>query len=463
VIAASLIPISSDSSKESVGSHVPQVILFGAIPAIIPVIPVIPTEVPIVFADLLVAPEVGVVYVTSPAEGLDLVDYSSSSDFDSSKDSIPLAPELQMVSPFLCSDDSKANIESESAEQRPERHEYLTVMMLWFRGRGTWSHLGHPYRRDHYLTTLLHHHLSFPLLPLVPHPRFVEGQLAWRCVSHRSLDHYSSPDFTLNSSYSGLSSDSSLDTFVGSPSDSWSDISTVHSSGCNASGMGVKIAISDTKEDEEKFDTAHRQLKATQLMSSEERASLTNRIRRLGWENLSVRALLCIKRDRVDSLCHHMALSQEEFCQIRMDHDDTQRKPKRLESFDMTITRSGMTPKAIEELTHEALANYKATRAANALENENQSQNGSDGDNGNGGNGDKGNNGIGYPNENGRGIEGVVGLTRWLEKMETVFHISNCPEVYQVKYATCTLLDSALTWWNSHKKIIGVDDAFAMT
>ncbi|GKB18406.1 putative reverse transcriptase domain-containing protein [Tanacetum coccineum] len=47
--------------------------------------------------------------------------------------------------------------------------------------------------------------------------------------------------------------------------------------------------------------------------------------------------------------------------------------------------------------------------------------------------------------------------------METVFHISNCPEVYQVKYATCTLLDSALTWWNSQKRTIRVDDAIAMT
>ncbi|GKE29850.1 reverse transcriptase domain-containing protein [Tanacetum coccineum] len=62
-----------------------------------------------------------------------------------------------------------------------------------------------------------------------------------------------------------------------------------------------------------------------------------------------------------------------------------------------------------------------------------------------------------------KGTEGVVGLTRWFEKMETMFHISNCPEVYQVKYVTRTLLDSALTWWNSHKRIIGVDVAFAMT
>ncbi|GJV51419.1 putative reverse transcriptase domain-containing protein [Tanacetum coccineum] len=60
------------------------------------------------------------------------------------------------------------------------------------------------------------------------------------------------------------------------------------------------------------------------------------------------------------------------------------------------------------------------------------------------------------------GTEGVVGLTRWFEKMETVFNISNCPSKYQVKYATCTLQDSALTWWNSHKRTIGVEAAYAM-
>ncbi|GJS15292.1 putative reverse transcriptase domain-containing protein [Tanacetum coccineum] len=42
-------------------------------------------------------------------------------------------------------------------------------------------------------------------------------------------------------------------------------------------------------------------------------------------------------------------------------------------------------------------------------------------------------------------------------------HISNCPQKNQVKYATCTLLDSALTWWNTHKRTIGIDVAYAMT
>ncbi|GJW91207.1 ribonuclease H-like domain-containing protein [Tanacetum coccineum] len=62
-----------------------------------------------------------------------------------------------------------------------------------------------------------------------------------------------------------------------------------------------------------------------------------------------------------------------------------------------------------------------------------------------------------------KGTEGVVGLTRWFEKIEIVFHISNCPKKYQVKYVACTLQDSALTWWNSHKRTIGTDAAYAMT
>ncbi|GJX76695.1 putative reverse transcriptase domain-containing protein [Tanacetum coccineum] len=54
-------------------------------------------------------------------------------------------------------------------------------------------------------------------------------------------------------------------------------------------------------------------------------------------------------------------------------------------------------------------------------------------------------------------------LTRWFKKMETVFHISNYPEKYQVRYATCTLQNSALTWWNSHKRIIGIEAAYVMS
>ncbi|GKA77132.1 putative reverse transcriptase domain-containing protein [Tanacetum coccineum] len=61
-----------------------------------------------------------------------------------------------------------------------------------------------------------------------------------------------------------------------------------------------------------------------------------------------------------------------------------------------------------------------------------------------------------------KGTEGVVGLTQWLEKMESVFHISNCTVACQVKFATCTLQGNALTWWNSHVRAVGHDTAYAM-
>ncbi|GKC31810.1 hypothetical protein Tco_1039104, partial [Tanacetum coccineum] len=123
VMVAPIISISSDTSEESVGSHAPRVILFGVIPPIIPVIP----EVLIVSADSIVAPEVGAVSVVSLTEVLDLVDYSSSSDFDPSEDSLPPIPDLPLVLPFLCSDDLEANHESEAAKQRPERHVFLAA------------------------------------------------------------------------------------------------------------------------------------------------------------------------------------------------------------------------------------------------------------------------------------------------------------------------------------------------
>ncbi|GJU78162.1 putative reverse transcriptase domain-containing protein [Tanacetum coccineum] len=61
-----------------------------------------------------------------------------------------------------------------------------------------------------------------------------------------------------------------------------------------------------------------------------------------------------------------------------------------------------------------------------------------------------------------KGTEGVVGLTRWFEKMESVFSISNCTATSQVKFATCTLQDDALTWWNSYVKTTTPEVAHAM-
>ncbi|GJY36333.1 hypothetical protein Tco_0421711, partial [Tanacetum coccineum] len=108
------------------GSHAPRVILFGAIPAIIHVIP----EVPIVPADPIVTSEEGTVSVVSPTGVLDLVDYSYSFDSDPSDDSLPPVSDLPLVSPS-----------------------------------------------DRHLVIPLHHLLSIHLHLLLPHPGFVDYEL----------------------------------------------------------------------------------------------------------------------------------------------------------------------------------------------------------------------------------------------------------------------------------------------
>ncbi|GKB52875.1 reverse transcriptase domain-containing protein, partial [Tanacetum coccineum] len=61
-----------------------------------------------------------------------------------------------------------------------------------------------------------------------------------------------------------------------------------------------------------------------------------------------------------------------------------------------------------------------------------------------------------------KGTEGVVVLSQWFEKIESMFHISNCVVENQVKFATCTFLGNALTWWNSHMNTVTQVVAYAM-
>ncbi|GJT20976.1 hypothetical protein Tco_0890913 [Tanacetum coccineum] len=59
--------------------------------------------------------------------------------------------------------------------------------------------------------------------------------------------------------------------------------------------------------------------------------------------------------------------------------------------------------------------------------------------------------------------EGVFELTQWIEKMETVFRISNYSVENQIKFSTCTLLGNALTWWKPHVIRLVMYVAYAMT
>nr|GEW18257.1 reverse transcriptase domain-containing protein [Tanacetum cinerariifolium] len=46
------------------------------------------------------------------------------------------------------------------------------------------------------------------------------------------------------------------------------------------------------------------------------------------------------------------------------------------------------------------------------------------------------------------GTKGVVRLIRWFKRTESVFSRSNCAEENKVAFATGTLTNDALSWWN---------------
>nr|GEZ92371.1 hypothetical protein [Tanacetum cinerariifolium] len=388
-----------------------------------------------------------------------LIILKSSSDSEPSKDSLSSAPELPLVSPFLCSDDSEADSESEPAKQRPERHESLVVhdvMVLSWRDRVT--------SRPSSPSGLSSHDIFAP-----------SSKLAWRRVSHRSLDRHSLKNFT-SDSYSS-----------GSPLDSLPDTSLVHSLGYDASesfldsffersldssslsagpsrkrcrspttsvSLSTLVLRSITPTHADILPPCKRFIDSYSPEDSREEHIEIGIVDAEGVVDLGISDGV----DTKDGIVYYMSkvsldrITEFETTQIHLEAGQLMASEDRagfterirrlgLENLkDMTITCSGMAHEAIKELiaqrVAEALANYETTRVANALEAESQSQNGNDDNNGNckNGNGnhqDGGNNINGNPNENGRGVMPVA--------------------------------HSAFTWWNSHKRTVRVDVAFAMT
>nr|GEY06528.1 putative reverse transcriptase domain-containing protein [Tanacetum cinerariifolium] len=168
--------------------------------------------------------------------------------------------------------------------------------------------------------------------------------------------------------------------------------------------------------------------------------ALTERVTELERDNQRLRGTASVASQRVDRLQRNMSCMQREMRQMRQFQFYDRVRVGRLEAK-MPNTRSSasMTHEEVEELIARRVAEeMEARKVARNLEALNENE------------------------EEQEGTEGVLELTRWFEKIKTVFNISNCPPKYQVKYATCTPQNSALTWWNSHKRTIGVDVAYAM-
>nr|GEU62375.1 hypothetical protein [Tanacetum cinerariifolium] len=126
-MATSVIPISSATSDESVESPPSQVILFGAIPTIILVIPEVPIENPVIPP---VAHMVRMTVDTTPTGLRDLVPYSDS-DSDSLDDVFPpkYISLLPATSPFVCTDYSKSS--GDSSNGPPSQDPYEVIVARW--------------------------------------------------------------------------------------------------------------------------------------------------------------------------------------------------------------------------------------------------------------------------------------------------------------------------------------------
>ncbi|GJW55845.1 hypothetical protein Tco_0099930 [Tanacetum coccineum] len=59
--------------------------------------------------------------------------------------------------------------------------------------------------------------------------------------------------------------------------------------------------------------------------------------------------------------------------------------------------------------------------------------------------------------------EGAVSLIRWFERTESIFSHSHYAEENKVTYATGTLTNYALSWWNSYAQPIGINQANQIT
>nr|GEY08440.1 reverse transcriptase domain-containing protein [Tanacetum cinerariifolium] len=114
------------------------------------------------------------------------------------------------------------------------------------------------------------------------------------------------------------------------------------------------------------------------------------------------------------------------------------------------------------------IVNQVTTNVNNANANNDNGGNGNR-RNGNGGNRNGGNNGCTFktfqacnPKEcDGKG--GAISLTRWIEKMENVIDNSGCAENQKVKCATSSLVNKALTWWNTQVHARGLKAAMGMS
>nr|GEU45401.1 hypothetical protein [Tanacetum cinerariifolium] len=466
VIAISSISVSSNSSEESVRTSTGRVILFGTIPTTIPDTTLSMTP-PSTHIDTTPIPIISPTIPPSSDYPPASPDYSPAFDteFDLSKDpSLDHIPPLPATSPFLSSTDDSSDNDIPDTPPSPIHGTPFTKTTLSTQISPAAS--GSFQRR------------VMVLLPRQPIPH---GQ-----------PPFNSND-SLRDSSSRSPSSSSSETSSDSPSDDLYDLSSDHS--LQAPSLGMRLShhlcslvpsvprLSTAITDRPSHDSSSASPSPKRSRSPDASVPLSPPIP----EALIVRRRVEPFRSRETELEMEVDVVRSDEIEIDLENQEG--------AVEVTYETLGnlvhrFHDHTIEIPVHRVQAIEGALGARDATRNlEPFMGNKGNGYRGNGNRGHryKGNGGNGNGNGNGEGngynfrgfmparectyqdflkcqpfklnrTEGVVGLTRWFEKMEMVFHISNCLEKYQVKYAMCMLLNNALIWWNSHKRMIGIEE-----
>ncbi|GKC55259.1 hypothetical protein Tco_1078004 [Tanacetum coccineum] len=488
----SVILISYDSSEESVGSSTSQVILFGRIPNVIPAD---------VSTTVHAVPEMAAAVVAPPVGVLDL-DIHATSETDTFEDtSSPVhALAAPITSLFLCLDSSKSfgdfsDSDSPDSLSPPDSHE--TVIARWRIKR----------LRDP--SSAYHHKVSVKVSTKIDIKDSIktgaEGDIERDTKSY--IDSDIMADIEAN-----IAAEAATTIEADAPANAVAAVKGVgddeaeDDAECSARGT-VEIKVNVVTEPEvpndilvptiaesgarETFDIgldvviqqlyAHmlefpvqrianieeeqRALEVRAITVDTKRNRMLERISVLEGSVMRLRETLTMERERTASVEHCLSYVMEELRRIRLTYQYNKMYFKRLETF------------AMRRLGYR-LAKQNANRNPRPII---RSENQYGGGNGNHGNGNHNgrNGGVGgnapvarvctYKDflncqpRNFSGTGGVVGLLRWFEKMKYVYRISNCHVGSQMKFATCTLLDGALTWWNSHVQSVGINRAYEMS
>ncbi|GKE53106.1 hypothetical protein Tco_1488262 [Tanacetum coccineum] len=200
------------------------------------------------------------------------------------------------------------------------------------------------------------------------------------------------------------------------------------------------------------------------ITTNTKRARLLDKIRVLEGSNIGLRDALGVEREMTASVERHLGYMLEELRRIRMAYQYDRADFRKLETFVMRHLANHNTDTIIGSENQYGDKEGYSNGGGNGNGKSRGNGNSNGGGNRNHGNGNRNRMNVGaggnalvarvctykdflnYQPRNINGNKGVLGLARWFEKIEYMRCISNCHVDSQVKFATCTLLDGALTW-----------------